>query len=326
MKKFMKGCAITALIFILLGLILGVTGSIGHGSPNISFEEILSAIGGGNNNNVWDSVDNWSSDVAAQIQENMGDVHYDLEDNVDYDSDYEVKSGKIEPYVLGDNGQGIKTLQVQAGGCVMKIQVSEDNCFRVEADGMRKFQGYVEGDTLVIRGTSKVSSNNEGNLNGFIHLYVPEGYSFDNVSLDLGAGSLGVEELQAGSLEANVGAGKMAFMKLNADQATLDCGAGQMTVEELTSRVTEVSVGMGSVRLTGDVTERLTGDCSMGELKAALTGEQTDFNYDLSCGMGEMKVGDDSYSGMAQEKQINNQADKDMQLECAMGSVVVEFQ
>ena len=197
--------------------------------------------------------------------------------------------------------------------------------FRVEADGMRKFQGYVEGGTMEIRGTSKVNSNSDGNLGGSICLYVPEGYYFENTSLDLGAGSLSVEELQTGALEANVGAGKMTFEKLEADQAELDCGAGQMTVEELSSRVAEVSVGMGSVRLNGDVTERLDGECSMGELKLTLAGTQTDFNYDLSCGMGELKVGDDSYNGLAQEKQINNNASKNMELECAMGSVVVEF-
>lgn len=324
MKKFMKGCGITALIFIVVGILIGVAGNMGHGSQRYSLGEILSAISGGNI--TQDSVDDWSHGVAEQIQENMGDVHYDLEDNVDYDSDHEVKTGTIDPYILGDDSQGITELQVQAGGCVMKMQVSEDDCFRVEADGMRKFQGYVENDTLVIRGTSKVSSNSEGNLNGSITLYVPAGYYFENTSLDLGAGSLTVAELQTDALEANVGAGKMAFEKLAADQVTLDCGAGQITVGDLNSRITEVSVGMGSVRLTGDVTERLTGDCSMGELKVTLAGVQTDFNYDLSCGMGEMKVGDDSYSGMANEKQINNQAAKDMELDCAMGSVVVEFE
>ena len=64
----------------------------------------------------------------------------------------------------------------------------------------------------------------------------------------------------------------------------------------------------------------------MGELKLTLVGTQTDFNYDLSCGMGELKVGDDSYNGLAQEKQINNNAAKNMELECAMGSIVVEFE
>ncbi len=323
MKKFMKGCAITALILILLGLILGVSGSLGNGSTHVSLGEILSAVTQGRISE--EKVDDWSDGVTEQIRENIGDVHYDLEDNVDYDSDYGVKSGKIDLYVLGDDSQGITDLQVQAGGCVMKIRVSEDNCFRVEADGMRKFQGYVEGGTMEIRGTSKASNNSEGNLGGSICLYVPEGYHFENTSLDLGAGSLSVEELQTGALEANVGAGKMTFEKLEADQAELDCGAGQMTVEELSSRVAEVSVGMGSIRLTGDVTERLDGECSMGELKLTLAGAQTDFNYDLSCGMGELKVGDDSYNGLAQEKQINNNASKNMELECAMGSVVVEF-
>ena len=304
MKKFMKGCAITALLFILLGLILGVSGSLGNGSTYFSPGEILSAVTLGRISE--EKVDDWSDGVTEQIRENMGDVHYDLEDKV-------------------DDNQGITDLQVQAGGCVMKIQVSEDNCFRVEADGMRKFQGYVEGGTMEISGTSKVNSNSDGNLGGSICLYVPEGYYFENTSLDLGAGSLSVEELQTGALEANVGAGKMTFEKLDADQAELDCGAGQMTVEELSSRVAEVSVGMGSVRLNGDVTERLDGECSMGELKLTLAGAQTDFNYDLSCGMGELKVGDDSYNGLAQEKQINNNASKNMELECAMGSVVVEF-
>ena len=246
MRKFMKGCAITALIFILLGLILGVSGSLGNGSTHFSPGEILSAVTLGRISG--EKVDDWSDGVTEQIRENMDDVHYDLEDNVDYDSDYEVKSGKIELYVLGDDSQGITDLRVQAGGCVMKIQVSEDDCFRVEADGMRKFQGYVEGGTMEIRGTSKANSNSDGNLGGSICLYVPEGYYFENTSLDMGAGSLSVEELQTGALEANVGAGKMTFEKLDADQAELDCGAGQMTVEALSSRVAGVSVGMADRR------------------------------------------------------------------------------
>ena len=91
MKKFMKGCAITALLFILLGLILGVSGSLGNGSTYFSPGEILSAVTLGRISE--EKVDDWSDGVTEQIRENMGDVHYDLEDNVDYDSDYEVKSG-----------------------------------------------------------------------------------------------------------------------------------------------------------------------------------------------------------------------------------------
>lgn len=324
MKKFMKGCAITALIFILLGLILGVSGSLGHGSTRFSLGEILSAVTLGRISG--EEVDDWSDGVTEQIQENMGDVHYDLEDNVDFDSDYEVQTGAVESYVLGDRQQGITELNIEAGGCVMTIQASKDDSFRVEAGGMRRFQGYVEDGTMEIRGTSKVRTNSGENLNGWIHLYVPEGYYFEQTTLDLGAGSLTVDNLQTGNLEAHVGAGQIIFHALDADQAILDCGMGQLVAEDFRSRMLDATVGMGSLRLNGDVTEQLTGDCSMGELKATLAGEQTDFNYDLNCGMGELKVGDDSYNGLAQEKQINNNASKTMELDCSMGSIVVEFE
>lgn len=323
MKKFMKGCAITALIFILLGLILGVSGSLGHGSTRFSLGEILSAVTLGRISG--EEVDDWSNGVTEQIQENMSDVHYDLEDNVDFDSDYEVQTGTVESYVLGDRQQGITELNIEAGGCVMTIQASQDDSFRVEAGGMRRFQGYVEDGTMVIRGTSIVRTNSGDTFNGWIHLYVPEGYYFEQAALDLGAGSLTVDNLQTGNLGAYVGAGQIVFHELHADQAILDCGMGQLVVDDFYSRTVDATVGMGSLRLTGEVTERLTGECSMGELKATLTGEQTDFNYDLNCGMGELKIGDDSYNGLAQEKQINNNASKTMELNCSMGSLVVEF-
>ena len=63
MRKFMKGCAITALIFILLGLILGVSGSLGNGSTHFSPGEILSAVTLGRISG--EKVDDWSDGVTG---------------------------------------------------------------------------------------------------------------------------------------------------------------------------------------------------------------------------------------------------------------------
>ncbi len=102
----------------------------------------------------------------------------------------------------------------------MDIQKSEDDCFRIEAEGMRKFQGYVEHDTLVISGTSKASSNDHGNLGGYFCLYVPEGYEFEKVPLDVGAGSL--------SVEISVGMGSLHLTGDVTESLTADCSMGEL--------------------------------------------------------------------------------------------------
>ena len=317
----MKVCAMAALIFILLGLLLGVTGSLGHGSPHFSFGEILSAVTGGRVSG--DSVDRWGENVVEQIQKNTGNVHYDLDDNMEFDEDYPIREGDVERYDLGTADAGITELELEAGGCSVEVKISEDEHFYAEAAGMRRLQGYVEGNTLTVRGTAKYTTSN---WNGSITLYVPENYRWEQATLELGAGSLEAEKLLADNLEAHVGAGQMIFDELYADQTTFDCGMGQLIVEQLQSRIVDAAVGMGSLQLAGDVTERLTGECSMGELQLELAGTQTDYNYDLSCGMGELTIGDDSYTGMAQKKQINNNAAKSMNLECSMGNVSVQFE
>ena len=84
---------------------------------------------------------------------------------------------------------------------------------------MRKFQGYVEGGTMEICGTSKASNNSDGNLGGSICLYVPEGYHFEKYLFGSGRRKPQCRGIADGALEANVGAGKMTFEKLDADQA-----------------------------------------------------------------------------------------------------------
>ena len=45
MKRFMKGCAITALIFVVLGLILGIVA--GNARGRIAIQDAVEAITGG---------------------------------------------------------------------------------------------------------------------------------------------------------------------------------------------------------------------------------------------------------------------------------------
>ena len=87
----------------------------------------------------------------------------------------------------------------------------------------------------------------------------------------------------------------------------LEIGTGSMTFADLSARKTD-------------------GECGLGELDLTLTGTQEDYNYDLECGVGNLDVGSDSYSGLGREKTISNKgADRKLDLECGMGNISVDF-
>ena len=82
---------------------------------------------------------------------------------------------------------------------------------------------------------------------------------------------------------------------------------------------------MGHLYLEGAVGDKAEMECAMGSLEMVIEGSQTDFNYDVECGMGNIDLGRSSYSGVAQDKRIDNGAEKRMVIECAMGDVDISF-
>lgn len=147
---------------------------------------------------------------------------------------------------------------------------------------------------------------NTDRQSGRIVIRVPENNPFEEASFEVGAGLLRVEKIYAENLKMNVGAGEAIVKSFGADELEAECGAGKAT-------------------LTGAVSRKASVDCGVGQITLNLPGKQTDYNYEVEYGIGEMKVGESSYSGMGHEQQIYNSASKDLKLECGIGSVEVNF-
>ena len=99
------------------------------------------------------------------------------------------------------------------------------------------------------------------------------------------------------------------------------CGYGNITAAKC-----DLQVGAGTIDIDQIDVQKLNADCGAGEIDMVVTGKEKDYNYDLSCGMGEINLEDSEYSGIGIEKNISNEgARKDMVLECGMGEIDVEF-
>lgn len=198
----------------------------------------------------------------------------------------------------------------------LEISLKYDELLIQEYDG-DKIRVNVANDAkndVVVKETSgkiTITDTRSGNVKKKkqIKVIVPSGKDFDTVSLGVDMGTIDLEcDLKVQELSMEVGAGEFSgYGNITAAYCDLQVGAGTIDIDQI------------------DV-QKLNADCGAGEIDMVVTGKEKDYNYDLSCGMGEINLEDSEYSGLGIEKTISNEgAKKDMVLECGMGEIDVEF-
>ena len=315
MGKFMKGCAITALILIVLGAVMAVTAGALKGTAEIG--QVVESVTGGR---IHFNPYGW----GVFINDNDWDGFYHIEDNTIFDAAYDILRGNVEKSVAGDN---INSLDIEVGGCQFEFQPSGDSNFYVEAKNTGKFQCYEKGNTLYIKSTRSINRWQDWK-NCEIILYVPEDYFYDKVEIELGAGLLVIGDLMADKADLTVGAGQITVEYLQADTCSIEVGMGEADVNDMQINEADVEVGMGRLYMYGSILKELNAECSMGSIEMDLEGSEEDFNYGLEAAMGNVTIGHNDYSGIAIEKNKKNHthhAQKDMDIECAMGDNEVSF-
>lgn len=198
----------------------------------------------------------------------------------------------------------------------LEISLKYDELLIQEYDG-DKIRVNVANDAkndVVVKETSgkiTITDTRSGNVKKKkqIKVIVPSGKDFDTVSLGVDMGTIDLEcDLKVQELSVEVGAGEFSgYGNITAAYCDLQVGAGTIDIDQL------------------DI-QKLNADCGAGEIDMVVTGKEKDYNYDLSCGMGEIDLENSEYSGLGIEKNISNEgAKKDMVLECGMGEIDVEF-
>lgn len=225
--------------------------------------------------------------VSESIIQEIGKADYELAEDDMYDEDHDILEGDMALHVLEGISENMK-LDAVMGGCVFKLCVSDDDSFMVQAENMGRFQCFVEDSELVLRGSGAVTDLSDMNMQtGEMILYVPENYVFSEACLELGAGSMEIESIRASELK-------------------LECGAGML-------RVYYADTEDGAFK------------CSAGSISARLFGVESDYNYTIESAVGMVQIGDESYSGVTASREIRNASEKNIEVECTMGSIKIEF-
>lgn len=204
---------------------------------------------------------------------------------------------------------GVEEIDMELAAGKVIFKEGNDSDVRVDTDDIRKklgFQCYMDGNELKL--TSKKRLNGLNNIGrGTITVTLPRDITFKEVSLSVGAGSLEIESVSAEDLSVEVGAGEVIISNFQADEADFDCGAG-------------------SIEARGEVRSKADLKCGVGSIEYTAFGHETEYNYDIECGIGEIICGSNSYSGLGRDQSIDNNADKEISIEGGIGSVTVNFE
>lgn len=320
MKRFMKGCAITALILVVLGMVMGAVAGTVRG--RIAIEDTVEAITGGRLQVNFGRLGNWGLTLSEEI---FGDIpdssYYNLEDSMIFNEHYDILRGDVANHSLGSN---IPKLDVEIGGCALYLEESPDEDFYLEAYNMKKLQSYVKDNTLHIK-AARSGRIWEESMNCEIILYVPKDYHFDKVEMEVGAGLIAMEEINGDEMSFETGMGQITAEYIQASNLSMSAGMGEIVVNEMNVHKLDAETGMGHIYMEGAIVKKADIECSMGGVEILVYGAKKDYNYNVECGMGSTDIGGKSYSGLAREKYIDNGAAADMNVECAMGSVQISF-
>ena len=135
-----------------------------------------------------------------------------------------------------------------------------------------------------------------------------------------------MKDLRCMQMEINGGAGIFQAQSLRvSDLFDAKLGVGDFCVEKAVLGDIQIKCGIGSMQIKNC---KLNGDATVkggvGDATIGLDAQETDYNYDLKCGVGELSVFGTSYHSLGKNKQIDNDADDTITLKCGVGSMCVK--
>lgn len=187
------------------------------------------------------------------------------------------------------SGKEMTRLDVNVKATAVRIRTAkEGEPVRIETNN-EYITSWVDGSTLNVVEKSHGFFGWGGT--GDLVIYVREDTTFDSVEIEIGAGTLDVERLEARDLKLNLGAGKTAIDELFATRrAEIDGGAGVVEIRggELHDLVLDLGAGKAELRARVVGNGRVTA--GVGKTELTLIGREGDYRLRIDKGIGSVTL------------------------------------
>lgn len=209
----------------------------------------------------------------------------------------------------------------------------------------RKITYSIENGVLKVRGGGKrnigISFGNFMNKFNTVKVYVPE-TELDKLNVKTSMGDVGITSLKVRELTCINNLGEVELEMVTAKNTDLQLKLGSLRVTD--SRLGRASVdndmgdfvginittdslacdmNMGKVDVSGKLGGATNVDADMGEVKLLLSGNETDYDFDLKTNMGAVYLNGDNKGGSFKSR---NGAANSVNVESDMGAVKITIE
>lgn len=304
MKKFTKISLIVAGILAALGVVLmGISMVFG------GYRNIRNAMRSGE---VLDTFEQVAERTGVQISFPDGGWGINLSSAKNGREDRLVINGEeigMQDASYEFSTEEVQDMAISLGAGEFEIRKGNVDQIAMELQGVGSWDYSVSGGTLSLDMKSTggiLLGDGPKNVIKCV-IEIPQNYNPEQIALDLGAGQVTLSDLEVENLSLSV-------------------GAGQIICKNVRSRNADIDVAIGECQFQGEVKEDMEINCATGQVVARLTGREEDYNYELSCALGSIRIGKINLSGFGGSKSMDNDSDRNMTIDCSTGNVEVDFE
>ena len=159
-----------------------------------------------------------------------------------------------------------------------------------------------------------------------VTITVPCNMHFEVLELCVGAGTARMTNASTkyGRAEIEVGAGKLEVATLAVDtNVDIEVGAGNANIQNLAATTADIACGVGKMSVKGAVEGDISIECGVGNIEMYLDAVESDYNYDIDCGIGSVYINGSKRGGLLASKadMTHAGAKGTIKLECGIGKV-----
>lgn len=221
------------------------------------------------------------------------------------DTTLETKKSKFNDISSINISLKYASLKIKKGSKLEVETKTTDNNIKVSQDG---------NSIKIKEKDDNVFKNKKQNVT----LYIPDDVLFDAVNIETGAGVVDIKNLNANSLNLDLGVGKTTISEVFASAANIETGAGDVVIVDGSLNDASIEVGVGKL----EIGARLTGNCKIesgiGAMSLVLPNKE-DYKIKFTKGLGSI-----SYDGenIANDTTVGD-GDNYIEIDGGIGSINV---